>query len=215
MCTTEDRRSHQGKRKEVQHLLDQAPWPPRPAPPSPPQGLQACERPWYSSYAVTLGQEPSLKSTSRGVGRCKGRPKPGPSPGSADVRATRARYCAILDESGLRCFPENVSRPFEIMCIHTSREKGRAGHWTATLQRSPESILRAGWCPALPLTERLLSLQQRVLFIARGRLLGRGFSSPRGCLSGDCRFLRKARECQSEFMGRGAVNRGAPRPGGP
>lgn len=88
MCTTEDRRSHQGKRKEVQHLLDQAPWPPRPAPPSPPQGLQACERPWYSSYAVMLGQEPSLKSTSRGVGRCKGRQKPSPSPGSADVRAT-------------------------------------------------------------------------------------------------------------------------------
>lgn len=54
------------------------PGPPRPAPPSPPQGLQACERPWYSSYAVTLGQEPSLKSTSRGVGRCKGRRNPVP-----------------------------------------------------------------------------------------------------------------------------------------
>lgn len=52
------------------------------------------------------------------------------------------------------------------MSIRTSGEQGRAGHWTATLQRSPESILSAGWCPALPPTERLLPLQQRVLFIA-------------------------------------------------
>lgn len=88
VCMAEDRRSHQGERKEVQHLLDRVSWPPRPAPPSPPQGLQACEQPWYSSYAVVLGQEPSLKSTSEGVGRCEGRQKPSPCPGSADVRAT-------------------------------------------------------------------------------------------------------------------------------
>lgn len=69
-----------------------------PLPPSPPLGLRACEQPWYSSYAVVLGQEPSLRSTSGARG------------GARDGRnLSLPRLCGREGHAGLITVPFSTS----------------------------------------------------------------------------------------------------------
>lgn len=128
--TPEERGGQQGDRKEVWLLSNKASWP---APPFPPASLLACEQLWYSSYAVMLGQEPSLKVPSRGWGDARGcslitrertvplrsSPEGGPPPGSIPYHFQQVQSPVIPQR--------NTSRPFKFVFIHMGREKGRAG----------------------------------------------------------------------------------------
>ena len=81
------------------------------APPASPPSATRLQQLWYSSYAVLLGQEPSLKITFQWAGRC------GPSGRPAHSFPYRSTSRVSTDSQ------RNVSRPFKIIFIHTGREK--------------------------------------------------------------------------------------------
>lgn len=148
------------------------------------------------------------------MGRCKGRQKPSPSPGSVDVRAT---------PGSLSCHSQRVwslllpRQHFQALRDHVySYKPGKRQNWPLDRNTSVQpGVYFKSWLVPGSASDRAAALSAAATFIYSPRKTGRGFSNTRGCLSADCRFLQKAWECQREFMGRGAVNRGAPRPSQP
>lgn len=148
---------------------------------SPPSGAPSLGAAWYSSYAASrAGKRAKLeKYLQAGGGDARDcsliTRELVPLRGSAD-QARGPRWGSLSYHFqqvwSLQLPQRNICRPFKFVLMHSSREKGRAGPRTEPpLQCRPQFILRAGWCPALPLTAAA-SPQQEFLFIARVRLFG-------------------------------------------